>query len=50
MQALKDWQEKRPKLFKKKVYNLTGLDSYTFSLGNSQRIATNQKKSIEHAL
>ena len=27
VQALKDWQEKRPELFKKKVYNLTGLDT-----------------------
>lgn len=27
VQALKDWQEKRPELFKKKVYNLTGLDN-----------------------
>ena len=27
IQALQDWQEKRPELFVKKVYNLTGLDS-----------------------
>jgi transposase InsO family protein len=27
VQALQDWQEKRPELFKKKVYNLTGLDT-----------------------
>jgi transposase InsO family protein len=27
VQALQDWQEKRPELFKKKVYNLTGLDA-----------------------
>jgi hypothetical protein len=27
VQALKEWQEKCPELFKKKVYNLTGLDS-----------------------
>ncbi|BCX82950.1 hypothetical protein MIT9_P2541 [Methylomarinovum caldicuralii] len=27
VQALKDWQKKRPELFKKRVYNLTGLDS-----------------------
>ena len=26
VQALKDWREKRPELFKKKVYNLTGPD------------------------
>jgi transposase InsO family protein len=26
VQALKDWQEMRPELFKKKVYNHTGLD------------------------
>jgi hypothetical protein len=25
--ALQDWQEKCPSLFKKKVYNLTGLDT-----------------------
>ncbi|MBP6242961.1 MAG: IS481 family transposase, partial [Chromatiaceae bacterium] len=29
VQALQDWQEKCPALFKKKVYNLTGLDSYS---------------------
>ncbi len=28
-QALQDWQEKRPALFIKKVYNLTGLDMLT---------------------
>jgi hypothetical protein len=28
IQALKDWQEKRPNLFVKLVYNLPGLDSY----------------------
>jgi transposase InsO family protein len=27
VQALQDWQEKCPSLFKKKVYNLTGLDT-----------------------
>ncbi|BCX82342.1 transposase, IS481 family [Methylomarinovum caldicuralii] len=27
VQALKDWQKKRPELFKKRVYNLTGLDT-----------------------
>ncbi|MGB8143832.1 MAG: integrase core domain-containing protein [Chromatiaceae bacterium] len=27
VQALKDWQERCPRLFKKKVYNHTGLDS-----------------------
>jgi transposase InsO family protein len=27
VQALKEWQEKCPELFKKKVYNLTGLDT-----------------------
>ena len=30
VQALQDWQEKRPELFKKKVYNLTGLDTYEY--------------------
>jgi hypothetical protein len=29
VQALQDWQEKCPRLFKKKVYNLTGLDDRT---------------------
>ena len=29
VQALQNWQEKRPELFEKKVYNLTGLDSYS---------------------
>ncbi len=28
VQALQDWQEMCPALFKKKVYNLTGLDTY----------------------
>ncbi|MBK1656579.1 hypothetical protein CKO29_18190, partial [Allochromatium vinosum] len=28
IQALKDWRDKRPELFKKRVYNLRGLDSY----------------------
>ncbi len=28
VQALQDWQERCPELFKKKVYNLTGLDTY----------------------
>ena len=27
IQALKEWQEKRPDLFKKRVYNVTGLDT-----------------------
>lgn len=27
VQALKNWQAKRPELFKKRVYDLTGLDS-----------------------
>ncbi|EGV32870.1 Integrase catalytic region [Thiorhodococcus drewsii AZ1] len=27
IQALKDWAEKRPELFKKRVYNLRGLDA-----------------------
>jgi hypothetical protein len=26
IQALKNWQETHPRLFKKKVYNLAGLD------------------------
>lgn len=28
IQALKEWQKKKPKLFKKRVYNQPGLDSY----------------------
>jgi hypothetical protein len=27
IQALKEWQQKRPELFTKRVYNQTGLDS-----------------------
>ncbi|MCA1854156.1 MAG: IS481 family transposase, partial [Beggiatoa sp.] len=27
IQSLKDWQQKRPALFKKHVYNLAGLDT-----------------------
>lgn len=27
IQALKNWEKKQPELFKKKVYNLSGLDS-----------------------
>ena len=30
---VKDWQEKCPELFKRKVYNLTGLDIYHIKLG-----------------
>jgi transposase-like protein len=29
IQALKDWHEKHPELFKKRVYNLRGLDTYS---------------------
>ena len=29
IQALKEWQKKKPKLFKKRVYNQPGLDSYS---------------------
>ena len=32
VQALKDWQEKCPELFKRKVYNLTGLDIYHINI------------------
>ena len=35
IQALKDWHEKRSELFKKRVYNLRGLD-------------THGRRSIEH--
>ncbi|MFZ1575366.1 MAG: hypothetical protein WAT36_09065, partial [Chromatiaceae bacterium] len=28
VQARQDWQERCPALFKKQVYNLTGLDNY----------------------
>lgn len=31
IQALKEWQKKKPKLFKKRVYNQPGLDSYVFN-------------------
>jgi transposase InsO family protein len=31
VQALKDWYAKKPELFKKRVYNQPGLDSYVFS-------------------
>ncbi len=33
VQALQDWQEKCPRLFKKKVYNLTGLDTLASKSG-----------------
>ena len=33
VQALQDWQEKCPRLFKKKVYNLTGLNMKIEILG-----------------
>ena len=33
IQALKDWREKRPELFKKRVYNLQGLDINGVSSG-----------------
>lgn len=31
IQKLKEWQEKAPQLFKKRVYDLSGLDTYVFS-------------------
>lgn len=31
IQSLKDWQKKKPDLFKKRVYNLAGLDNFTTS-------------------
>jgi transposase InsO family protein len=33
IQALKEWQKKKPDLFKKKVYDLSGLDNYTGNAG-----------------
>lgn len=30
IQALKEWQKKKPKLFKKRVYNQPGLDTYIY--------------------
>jgi len=37
VQALKNWQKKHPERFKKRVYNLAGLDIYnlvrTYNLG-----------------
>jgi len=32
LQALKDWCDKRPELFKKRVYNLQGLDKHPPSI------------------
>jgi transposase InsO family protein len=37
IEALKEWQQKRPDLFRKRVYQLTGLDSYVTL--NGARIA-----------
>ena len=38
VQALKEWQQKKPELFKKRVYNQAGLDNYAddsyYSMGN----------------
>lgn len=48
IQALKEWQKKKPKLFKKRVYNQPGLDSLIFS--NSPIGGTiPHPKDIEHA-
>jgi transposase InsO family protein len=33
IQALKEWQQKRPELFVKRVYNQAGLDTYRVSVG-----------------
>jgi transposase InsO family protein len=30
-QALKEWQRKKPELFKKRIYNQTGLDTHLFT-------------------
>jgi transposase InsO family protein len=42
--ALKDWQKKRPKLFNKRIYKHTGPDKYIdeISQGNCQRIINNR--------
>ena len=39
IQALKDWHKKQPELFKKKIYDLSGLDtnSWNFSPGVGAR-------------
>ena len=29
IQALKEWQKKKPELFKKRIYNQAGLDTYS---------------------
>jgi len=31
LQAMKNWYQKQPNLFKKRVYNLAGLDNYSFT-------------------
>ncbi len=38
VQALQDWQGRCPELFKKKVYNLTGLDVITRDGTHTRRI------------
>ena len=35
IQALKEWQKKKPKLFKKRVYNQPGLDNYILTVHDS---------------
>ncbi len=41
IQALKDWHKKQPELFKKKIYDLSGLDSKLMTLGLTLYIAVN---------
>ncbi|MBY9888425.1 IS481 family transposase, partial [Pseudomonas aeruginosa] len=37
VQALKEWHEKRPELFRKRVYNQPGLDSYRNAVEETHR-------------
>lgn len=40
IQALKEWQKKKPKLFKKRVYNQPGLDTYPWRGAGPARAGT----------
>jgi hypothetical protein len=46
VQALKDWQQKEPKRFKKWVYNLTGLDTPP-SVGTSYKRTAHRQRRIK---
>jgi hypothetical protein len=48
IEALKEWQPKRPDLFRKKVYQLTGLDTYTCNCATTRVSLFEEPKRLIH--